>query len=177
MTGNMDKAVAVAAEAMEEESFKLGFLPSDRCIPLARAALTAALPHLGAQRTGDVCIDCNGIGRYPTGHTCKSCGGSGLVLPGDGIPTVQGQAWSAADAFDLGFNWARRLTGQNVEDSRAVGRTLLVDDFAKLRSAGLDVDAVPSFASGDDGIVAAKREIMRVLAAAPSPPADSEGKP
>lgn len=39
----------------------------------------------------DLCIDCDGNGKYPAGHTCRSCGGSGKVLPGDGIkvPAVQ----------------------------------------------------------------------------------------
>lgn len=33
----------------------------------------------------DLCIDCDGQGKYPSGAQCISCGGSGRVLPGDGI--------------------------------------------------------------------------------------------
>lgn len=36
-------------------------------------------------RGHDICIDCDGVGRYPSGAACKSCEGSGRVLPGDGI--------------------------------------------------------------------------------------------
>lgn len=34
----------------------------------------------------DICIDCDGLGKYPSGAECKSCGGCGRVLRGDGIP-------------------------------------------------------------------------------------------
>jgi hypothetical protein len=31
----------------------------------------------------DICIDCDGSGRYPSGAECKSCCGAKRVLPGD----------------------------------------------------------------------------------------------
>ena len=34
----------------------------------------------------ELCIDCDGLGKYPSGAECKSCGGSGRVGAGDGIP-------------------------------------------------------------------------------------------
>lgn len=42
-----------------------------------------------------VCIDCEGVGRYPAGHTCKSCGGSGRVGLNDAIQPalVAGAIW------------------------------------------------------------------------------------
>jgi len=36
----------------------------------------------------DLCIDCDGLGKYPSGQQCKSCGGSGCVAAGDGIPAT-----------------------------------------------------------------------------------------
>ena len=65
-----------------------------------------------------------------------------------------------ADAFDIGFAWALSLRGQNIEDSRAVGRTLQSDLFADL---AIDLDGFNSFKSGDDGIVEAKRRIKDAL--------------
>jgi hypothetical protein len=67
-----------------------------------------------------------------------------------------------AEAFEIGFCWSRHLEGsaQTREDSRAVGRTLCSDLFDGLP---INLDAVPSFASADEGIAAAKAEICRVL--------------
>jgi hypothetical protein len=54
----------------------------------------------------DICIDCDGKGRYPSGATCKSCGGSGRVLPGDGIaephePALLDRAMKMRNAIDM----------------------------------------------------------------------------
>lgn len=67
------------------------------------------------------------------------------------------------EAFDLGYAWRGTLVGQTLEDSRAVGRTLCGDLFSDLP---VNVNAVPSFDTADAGIVAAKAEIKRALAAA-----------
>lgn len=48
------------------------------CAELAEARATLSGP--------DLCIDCDGLGKYPAGHACKSCGGSGRVMAGDGVP-------------------------------------------------------------------------------------------
>lgn len=69
-------------------------------------------------------------------------------------------------AFDLGFAWRGQLTGQTLEDSRAVGRTLGSDLFDGLP---VNADAVPSFESGDAGMVVAKAEIKRALWEASDP--------
>ncbi|BCB22133.1 hypothetical protein OCUBac02_50270 (plasmid) [Bosea sp. ANAM02] len=69
-------------------------------------------------------------------------------------------------AFDLGFAWRGQLTGQTLEDSRAVGRTLGSDLFEGLP---VNCDAVPSFESGDAGMVLAKAEIKRALWEASDP--------
>lgn len=51
---------------------------------------------------GDICIDCDGQGKYPSGVICHSCRGSGRVLKGEGIPIHEfptpdaGQAWAKA---------------------------------------------------------------------------------
>lgn len=67
-----------------------------------------------------------------------------------------------SEAFEIGFCWSRHLEGstQTREDSRAIGRTLCSDLFDGLP---INLDAVPSFASADEGIAAAKAEIYRVL--------------
>lgn len=64
-----------------------------------------------------------------------------------------------ADAFDMGYAWAMSLRGQTLEDSRAVGRTLMSHDFdgmldairEQIRERGFD-----SFQTSDHGIVEAK---------------------
>lgn len=73
-----------------------------------------------------------------------------------------GQHGSLPWAFDLGYAWRGMLTGQVLEDSRAVGRTLSADIFKGLP---LDLDVVPSFETADNGICTAKAEIKRVLSA------------
>lgn len=69
-------------------------------------------------------------------------------------------------AFDLGFAWCGQLTGQTLEDSRAVGRTLGSDLF---EGVPVNADAVPSFESADAGMVVAKAEIKRALWEASDP--------
>lgn len=69
-------------------------------------------------------------------------------------------------AFDLGFAWRGQLTGQTLEDSRAIGRTLGSDLFEGLP---VNADAVPSFESADAGMVVAKAEIKRALWEASDP--------
>ena len=74
---------------------------------------------------------------------------------------------SLEDAFEIGFNWARGLTGQTLEDSRAVGRTLGSDLFTELT---LDLAGFNSFESADAGITASKAIIKRALRLAESHP-------
>jgi hypothetical protein len=73
-----------------------------------------------------------------------------------------GKRMTLVEAFEIGYCWSQHLQGsrQVREDSRAVGRTLCSDLFAGLP---VNVDAVPSFASADEGIAAAKAEIHRAL--------------
>ncbi len=73
---------------------------------------------------------------------------------------VAAGGWTLADAFDLGFAWAQLLRDQNIEDSRAVGRTLLCYLFD-----GLDVDLsnFNSFKSADAGTFDCKRRIKAAL--------------
>lgn len=74
-------------------------------------------------------------------------------------------AAGVANAFDLGFEWASHLFGspQNLEDSRAVARTLGSDLFDGL---GVDPDAVTPSRMAEEAIVQAKAEIKRALLAA-----------
>jgi hypothetical protein len=75
-------------------------------------------------------------------------------------------AVSAIDAFEIGFRWRGSLQGQNVEDSRAVGRTLESDALGGLK---VDLAGFDSFQSGDSGIVDAKKRILAALAAVSKP--------
>lgn len=71
-----------------------------------------------------------------------------------------------SDAFDMGFSWSLGLRGQTLEDSRAVGRTLMTDalepihDAIRAQTEALGFD---SFQNADHGIVAAKAIIMAAL--------------
>lgn len=66
------------------------------------------------------------------------------------------------DAFDFGYAWRSQLTGQVLEDSRAVGRTLLSDMFV---DAGVNVDVAEwdSFTTADIAICEGKRRIKSAL--------------
>ena len=87
-------------------------------------------------------------------------------LPGD-VGTV-----SANDAFEMGYVFGMALRGQNLEDSRAVGRLLMADSFklihdridAAIKELGFD-----SFQNADSGICQAKRIIRAALTPSPCP--------
>lgn len=87
---------------------------------------------------------------------------------------AQGERGAIIDrvqAFELGFEWANHLRGTHYGDSRDIGRSLCSDLFEGL---DLNLDALPSFDTADAGIVAAKAEIKRAIAAAPSTPPPSD---
>lgn len=85
-------------------------------------------------------------------------------------------AVSAAQAFEMGHAWAMALRGQNLEDSRAVGRTLLNADLYPIHDAirrRIDEVGFDSFASPDQGIFAARQIILAALEDGRSaPPSD-----
>jgi hypothetical protein len=66
------------------------------------------------------------------------------------------------EAFDLGFSWAMELRGQTMEDSRAVGRTLLSDLFEPIHDH-MNLEEFDSFQTADAGVVAGKRIIHDAL--------------
>lgn len=71
-----------------------------------------------------------------------------------------GRTFTVQEAFDLGFQWRGQLTGQSLEDSRAVARTLAGDLFEGM---SIDDRQVPGFDSADAGIHHAKKAIERAL--------------
>lgn len=75
-------------------------------------------------------------------------------------PSIGGSAVTLVNAFELGFVWRGQLTGQNLEDSRAVGRTLTTETFDGLN---LDLSDFNSFRDADSGIVDCKRRIIEAL--------------
>lgn len=73
---------------------------------------------------------------------------------------------STQDAFEMGYVFGMALRGQNLEDSRAVGRLLMAYSFEPLHheiNLALEEIGFDSFKSGDDGIVQAKRIVRRAL--------------
>jgi hypothetical protein len=72
-----------------------------------------------------------------------------------------------ADIFDMGYAWQQMLTGQTLEDARAIGRTLGCDLFQPIAE---HVDAAEKemgfnpFQASDQGIVQAKAIIKAALA-------------
>jgi len=67
---------------------------------------------------------------------------------------------SPAEAFEIGFVWRGMLQGQTLEDSRAVGRTLVGPLFDALQ---LDLSGFNSFDTADGGICDAKARILSAL--------------
>ncbi len=75
---------------------------------------------------------------------------------------------SSDDIFDMGYSWGRMLTGQTLEDSRAVGRTLGCDLFKPIEQELSDAEArlgFNPFQDSDKGIVQAKAIIKAALRA------------
>lgn len=75
-------------------------------------------------------------------------------------------ALTLADAFEMGCAWQQSLTGQTIEDSRAVGRTLYSNLFEPIKErivAIIDSDGFDSFQDADGGIYQAKRIIRTAL--------------
>ena len=73
---------------------------------------------------------------------------------------------STVDAFEMGCGFQSMLFGQNIEDSRAVGRLLGSDTFAAISDridAEIKRQGFNSFQSADLGICAAKRIINAAL--------------
>lgn len=79
---------------------------------------------------------------------------------------------AVARAFDMGFAWRGMLQGQNLEDARAVVRTLAADIFDGLAIGSINVLATDP---AEDAIVAAKRAIKHALATLPAEPARVSG--
>lgn len=75
---------------------------------------------------------------------------------------VEDAAALIKDAFDLGFAWKGQLVGQNIEDSRAVVRTLNSECFGNLK---VDVSGIDGFTDAFVGICAAKAAIKKALVA------------
>lgn len=105
------------------------------------AALLAARQEvrslLGSPPSGDICIDCDGSGKYPSGAICKSCDGSGRVLAGDGIPPSGERgsivAWLRREAHRIGFG------------NRRDARTLL-EQIATVIDSDIDLTDQPASA-------------------------------
>lgn len=87
-----------------------------------------------------------------------------------------GEGMTLADAFDMGRGWQSMLTGQTMEDSRAVGRTLGCDLFKPI-AAAIDREekrlGFNPFQSADLGICQAIR-IIHAAFPTPSLPAGRE---
>lgn len=92
----------------------------------------------------------------------------------DGGMTAGEDAWTLSRAFDLGFWWGVGLytSPQSMEDSRAVGRTLLDPEFDGLN---IDLDGWDSFQSGDIGMCEGKRRIKEALDRIEATPAQPAG--
>lgn len=84
---------------------------------------------------------------------------------------VREKGLTLADVFDMGRGWQSMLTGQTLEDSRAVGRTLgcdLFDPIADAINAAEKELGFNPFQSADLGICQAIKIIHAALLAAPS---------
>lgn len=65
---------------------------------------------------------------------------------------------SLVDAFEMGYEWRGQLIGSNIEDSRAVGRTLGSVTFSE-RGLEINLKGFNSFDTADNGIYDAKQRI------------------
>lgn len=87
-TGYVDKSIKLTLECGHElwRKASQGVPKRARCVECERFAAEKA-----KAATTDICLGCEGVGKYPSGAHCQCCGGDGRVLPGDGmaVGTVQ----------------------------------------------------------------------------------------
>lgn len=96
------------------------------------------------------------------GEPCCDCG----KIIAEPAPSADAGLVPPADAFEMGYVFAMSLRGQNLEDSRAVGRNLYADNFAPIAGPiAIEVErqGFNSFTDADAGIVQCKNIIRAAL--------------